>query len=94
MRDTLSAPRIHSFESNRWYDIKIVCKDENISCYVDDTQIYKVELPPLPSLVSVATMDKEANVILLKVVNTTQHEEKTELNIKGVSIKNLSLIHI
>ena len=88
VRDTLSAPRLLSFESNRWYDIKIVCKDENISCYVDGTQTFEVELPPLPSLVSVATMDKEANMILLKVINTTQHEEKTELNIKGVSIKN------
>ena len=88
VKDTLCAPRIHSFESNRWYDIKIVCKDEAISCYVDGAQIYEVVLPPLPSLVSVATWDKEQNIILLKVINTTRHEEKTELDIKGVGIKN------
>lgn len=40
------------------------------------------------SLVSVATLEKETNTIILKVVNTTQHEEKTELNIKGASVKN------
>lgn len=88
VKDTLCSPRTHSFESNRWYDIKIVCKDETISCYVDGKQIYEVVLPPLPSLVSVATWDKEMNVILLKVINTTRHEEKTELDIKGVSVKN------
>ena len=31
-------------------------------------------LRPIPSLVSVATLDKENRVIYLKVVNTTRHE--------------------
>lgn len=88
VRDTLRSPRNYSFESNRWYDLKIVCKDDTISCYINEEQIHQVELPPLPSLVSVATLDRENNTILLKVVNTTQHEEKTELDIRGVNIKN------
>lgn len=88
VKDTLCSPKAYSFESNRWYEVKIVCKDETVSCYVDGQLIHKVELPPLPSLVSVATLEKETNTILLKVVNTTQHEEKTELNIKGASVSN------
>lgn len=88
VRDTLRSPKNYSFESNRWYDIKVACKDETISCYVNDELIHQVELPSLPSLVSVATLDKETNTILLKVVNTTQHEEKTELNIAGASVMN------
>lgn len=88
VRDTLCAPSLLPFEGNRWYDIKIVCKDETITCFVDGAQIYNVVLPSLPSLVSVATLDKETNTILLKVVNTTRHEEKTELNIKGANVKN------
>ena len=43
---------------------------------------------PIPSLVSVATLDKENRVIYLKVVNTTRHEEKTSLRIEGVNIRN------
>lgn len=88
VRDTLRSPRSYSFESNRWYDLKIVCNDETISCYVDNEQVHQVELPPLPSLVSVATLDKENNTILLKVVNTTQHEEKTALDVLGVNVRN------
>lgn len=88
VKDTLRSPEPYSFESNRWYDVKVVCKDEAVSCYVDDKLVHEVVLPPLPSLVSVATLEKETNTIILKVVNTTQHEEKTELNIKGASVKN------
>lgn len=88
VRDTLRTPVSYPFQSNRWYNLKLVCKDENVSCYVNDTLIHEVAIPSLPSLVSVATLDKASNTILLKVVNTTQHEEKTELNINGVSVKN------
>lgn len=88
VKDTLRSPKAYSFESNRWYDVKIVCKDETVSCYVDGQLIHEVKLPPLPSLVSVATLEKETKTIILKVVNTTQHEEKTALNIQGANVKN------
>ena len=41
---------------------------------------------PYPSLASVATLDKKNSMLYLKVVNTTQHEEKAELNIQGISV--------
>ena len=31
-------------------------------------------------------------MIILKVINTTQHEEKTELNLQGLSVKNTAEI--
>lgn len=49
-------------------------------------------LPGIPSLVSTAALDKETHTIILKVINTTQHEEKTELNLQGVSVKNTAEI--
>lgn len=88
VKDTLKSPVPFPFESNRWYSVRMVCKDEYIQCYVDDILIHEVVIPPLPSLVCVATMDKKNNTLLLKVVNTTQHEEKTELDIEGLSIKH------
>ena len=86
VKDVLSPAKAHVFESNRWYEIKIVCRDETLSCYVDNVLLHEVTLPPLPSLVSVATMDNSSETILLKVVNTTYHEEKTHLNINGGSV--------
>lgn len=87
VRDTLNAPVPYAFQNNEWYHVKMVCKDDMISCYVNDSLIHEATLEPLPSLVSVATLDKENHTILLKVVNTTAHEEKTELQIKGHSVK-------
>lgn len=88
VRDTLRAPVPFAFESNVWYSVRILCKDETIRCYVNDRLIHEAVTSFLPSLVSVATLDKTAGTLLLKVVNTTLHEEKTELEIEGLHIKN------
>lgn len=88
VKDTLTAPKSYPFESNRPYQVKIVGKNDSIRCYIDDVLLHEAFLPSLPSLVSVATWDKTNNVVLLKVVNTTLHEEKTELNINGAGVKN------
>lgn len=87
VKDTLASSSL-PFESNRWYRLRMICENEHIRCYVDDVLIHEIQMRPLPSLVSVATLDKGKNVIYLKVVNTTQHEEKTSLRFEGVSIKN------
>lgn len=72
--------------------MKIACKGEQIGCFVNDTLVHETILPAIPSLVSTAALDKEAHTIILKVINTTQHEEKTELNLQGVSVKNTAEI--
>lgn len=88
VKDTLRTPVNYPFQNNRWYRLKIACLNEQISCFVNDTLVHQAIVPSLPSLVSVATFDKKNNVIILKVANTTQHEEKTELNISGMGVKN------
>ncbi|WP_102408646.1 alpha-L-arabinofuranosidase C-terminal domain-containing protein [Parabacteroides bouchesdurhonensis] len=88
VRDSLAAPKPFVVENNRCYKVKLVCKNEQIRCYIDDVLLHEASLLPLPSLVSVATLDKETNTVLLKVVNTTEHEEKTELKIHGLNVKN------
>lgn len=90
VKDTLRTPINLPFESNKWYTIRVACKDESIRCYVNDSLIHEVVVRPLPSLVAVATLDKETNTILLKVVNTTMHAEKTALDVQGVSVSSTS----
>lgn len=92
VRDTLRSPISYPFQSNRWYNVKITCKDEHISCYMDGVLVHDVVMPSIPSLVSTATLDKESNTLILKVVNTTRHEEKTELDLQGISVKNTAEI--
>lgn len=54
------------------HDVRV----QRVRCYVDGVLLHEVDMRPIPSLVSVATLDKENRVIYLKVVNTTRHERR------------------
>ncbi len=88
VKDTLCTSIPYSFQSHNWYRVKITCKEDLICCYVNDSLVHEVLLPTIPSLVSTAALDKENRTIILKVVNTTQHEEKTELDFVDIQVKN------
>lgn len=88
VRDSLRMPVPYPFHSNRWYNVKMDCKEDLIRCFVNDTLVHEISLPSIPSLVSTVALDKTNQVLILKVVNTTQHEEKTELQLGGFSVKN------
>jgi alpha-L-arabinofuranosidase len=66
----------------------MVCRNDSIRCYVNDSLIHEVLLPPIPALVANATLDRQTQTILLKVVNTTLHDEVTEINLRGASVSN------
>ncbi|WP_085536289.1 alpha-L-arabinofuranosidase C-terminal domain-containing protein [Massilibacteroides vaginae] len=88
IKDTLVTPKRFPFESHREYRVSLKAVDDLLQCRINDELIYEVRMKSLPSLVSVATMDEEQQLLLLKVVNTTNHDEITELKIHGVSTKN------
>ncbi len=88
VKDSLVSPVRFPFESNRWYTVRMTCENECIRCYVDGMLLHEMYMLPIPSLVSGATLDKENQVIYLKTVNTTSHEEKTSLRIEGVNIRD------
>lgn len=75
-------------EEGRWYTVKIVCDDERIQCYLNDAPLTEAIMPACPSLVTVATREANTNAILLKVVNTTYHEEWTSLHVLGGNISS------
>ena len=85
--EVLDAKDLNAFAMNTWYDIRITAEDEFVRCYVNDSLVHEVEMKPLPSLVSVATMDTVSHTLLLKVVNTTNRQEKTQIDLKGMSVK-------
>lgn len=88
VRDSLAAPKAFPMENNRWYTVRMDCREETIRGYIDGVLVHQAELSPLPSLVAVATRDTAARVVWLKVVNTTRHEEKTVLNIQGANVRD------
>lgn len=88
VKDTLVTPKRFPFESHREYRVSLKAVDDLLQCRIDDELIYEVRMKPLPSLVSVATLDEEQQLLYLKVVNTTNHEEITALDIHGGHTKN------
>lgn len=88
IKDTLVTPVAYPFESHREYHVVLKAVDDLLQCRINNELIYEVHLKPLPSLVSVATLDEVNHLLLLKVVNTTNHHEITELNIQGANVKN------
>lgn len=88
VKEALADPFSLSFESNRWYAVRLEYDANRIACYVDDQLLREVEWPTIPALACVATVDVEQNLLLLKVVNTTQHEERTALHFDGLSVSD------
>ena len=86
--DSLATAVACPFTNNRWYDVRIDCRRDTIRCYVDNALVQEAVMSPYPSLASVATLDTKNGYLYLKVVNTTRHEEKTELDIHGLSVEN------
>ena len=86
--DSLGVSVPFPFESNRWYTVRLVCERERIQCYVDGELTHDVQMRPLPSLVSVSTIDEAKQLLYVKVVNTTFHDERTALHINGLNVSN------
>ena len=53
---------------------------------MDDQLLQEVEWPMIPALACVATVDEAHHQLLLKVVNTTWHEERTALHFEGLTV--------
>lgn len=88
VKDTLVTPKPYIFESHREYKISLKATDDLLQCSIDGELIYEVQMKSLPSLVSVATVNEANHMLYLKVVNTTDHDEITELKIKGANTKS------
>ncbi len=86
VKENLVDPWVFSFESNHWYAVRLEYDEDRIACYVDNQLLQEVEWPTIPALACVATVDETNQQLLLKVVNTTQHEERTALHFEGLTV--------
>ncbi|HEY4759924.1 MAG TPA: alpha-L-arabinofuranosidase C-terminal domain-containing protein [Thermoguttaceae bacterium] len=72
-------------QTDRWYDIRIELKGQNIRCYLDGKLIQDINPPILNSLYSVAGLTKNGNETILKVVNVSYDELETTIHLIGVN---------
>ncbi|MDR1408433.1 MAG: glycoside hydrolase [Tannerella sp.] len=74
--------------SNEWRRVEIICNDQQIRCLIDGQLLIDAVVPSCPSLLTVATREAETNSVILKVVNTTFHEEWCALDMTGGNFRN------
>ncbi len=75
-----------SIETDRWYDVKVVLDGARVRCYLDGKLIHDLDVSPpeLPRLFATASLDQEAEQLILKVVNPTDDPANVNLQIRGV----------
>ncbi|RYX86729.1 DUF1080 domain-containing protein [bacterium] len=71
-----------TIETNRWYDIRIELKGDNIKAYLDGKLIHDVNRSR-PALYAVAGRDKATGEAILKVVNTSGQPVETAIDLNG-----------
>lgn len=83
----LSGPASFPWEMNEWYAVRIVCKNDTVACYVNDTLLHRAVLPPVPALKAVTARDRETGTLILKVVNTAYHPERTRIDLGKAAVR-------
>ncbi|MDR0756903.1 MAG: hypothetical protein LBF85_03555 [Tannerella sp.] len=79
----LAGPAPATFSPDEWHRVEIVCHDHNIQCFFDGQLLIDVTIPFAPTLLAVATRELGSNLLILKVVNTTFHEEWCSIDMFG-----------
>ena len=75
-----------SIETGRWYDIRIEVRGVSIKCFLDDKLIHDVKWEPVKPIYAVASLAKQANEVILKVVNVSAANQETDLRLEGAKV--------
>ncbi len=82
---SLIQARSGSIQSNQWYEITIAVNSGSAQCFINDELIFEVSANT--NLVYVSSIyDTASNDIILKLVNPTNNDLDTEIQLEGVSI--------
>jgi alpha-L-arabinofuranosidase len=71
-------------ETGRWYDIRIELQDAHLRCYLDGKLIHDIVYPSYPALHAVASRVNATGDVLLKVVNVSEKDQSTKLDLRGI----------
>ena len=76
-----------SIETDRWYDIQIILKGENIRCLLDGEEIYSVGIPKISMnrVYASCCRDEQEKTVYIKSVNPTPDPVALQVHLKGNS---------
>lgn len=72
-------------ETNRWYDIRVEVKGQDIRGYLDGKLILNQKYPAAKTLFAVAGLNKTKDEVILKVVNAAPIAQETDIHLAGVN---------
>lgn len=73
---------------NHWYDVKIVIKGSNWKCYLDGKLVYEYNHRIVNKHYAVSGVDKNANELVVKLVNGRTEPWETTLDLRGGKVGN------
>lgn len=82
-KSTLGQSAPGKIETGRWYDIKIELNGPRIRCYLDGKLIHDVTDSSLPAMAAVASRVAASGATILKVVNTAEEPQDTQVSLEG-----------
>jgi len=71
-------------ETDRWYDIRVEVNGDRVRCYLDGQLLHDVTYPRPRPLHAVASRAEGAGEVIVKMVNTSNHECDTQIELRGV----------
>ncbi|MGA2031617.1 MAG: alpha-L-arabinofuranosidase C-terminal domain-containing protein [Thermoguttaceae bacterium] len=72
-------------ETGRWYDIRVETKGPNIRCYLDGKLIHDIRSQGVQALYAVASRQKNTGALILKVVNFSDSDQDTQIDLRHLS---------
>jgi alpha-L-arabinofuranosidase len=82
-KSQIGKPVDGSIEPNRWYDIRVETKGEQIKCFLDDKLMHDTTYPKRKPLF--ATAGRKGNETIVKVVNVSPDRQETDVHLAGLS---------
>jgi alpha-L-arabinofuranosidase len=73
-------------ETNRWYDLKLEIRGDEIKGYIDGELISEASYQPLKSLYASVGRKKSTGEIILKVINISSTAQRTQIQLPGAKL--------
>ena len=71
---------------DEWQDGKIEVRENNICCFLNGNLVHEHQIAEIPYLTSVTTLDCNNNELIVKMVNVSEHEISTIVDIHGTDV--------
>lgn len=93
-KNMVSQVKSMNIKNDEWYDIKVVVKENNISCYLNDELIHTIDVPKIATVYQSVTKDENSKDIIVKLVNVQNKDVNITLELENCNITGKAQVEI